>query len=435
MARIASLSANNELVRLMLLTQSRVQEAQVQVSTEQKSQDYLGIARDSERLVDLELRKSLLQRFVDTNDLADARLSATEANLAGIKNTIRTFREDLFLYEAGSLDDQGRVADVQEAAFRALKDIESFLNADVFGEFVFGGGRTDRKPVDLDLTTLTAFQAKYDGSVITYPTRRDNHIQHRLTATTGLPTNPTGAGFTTLTFAGGAGGTITAANAGAFANIPVGDTIEIAGSASNNQTFTVAANTGTVITVAATETVTAEAATAAPTIAANTRYYSGDELGRTHRSEATRNFDVNVTGIDPAFEKAIRAMGHIAQGAFGTAGGLDQVANQGRVVESLFLINSALDPPPTQGTAPFGTELTGNMEDILQDIAFDRVLMNDTISRQKELIAFIDERIIAAENIDPTEAVTRLLDQQRNLEASFQSLARIRSLSLSDFLR
>jgi flagellar hook-associated protein 3 FlgL len=435
MSRIASLSSSNELVRLLLQTQSRLQDAQIQVSTEQKSQTYLGITRDSERLIDLELRKSLLDRFIDVNDVADARLSATEANLDGIEDTIRVFREEMFLYEAGSLDDQDRIQDMQEAAFRALVDIESFLNADVFGEFVFAGGRTDRKPVDLDLTTLAAFQAKYDGSVITYPTGRDNHIQHRLTAATGLPTNPTGAGFGTVTFAGGLGGTITAATAGSFANIPVGDTITIAGSASNNLTFTVTANTGTVITVGAAETVTAEAATAAPTIAADTRYYSGDNLTRTHRTEATRDFNVNVTGIDPAFEKAIRAMGHMAQGAFGTAGGLDQVANQGRVIESLFFVNSALLPPPTQGIAPFGVEQVNNMQDVLQDVAYDRVLMNDTIARQKELISFINARISKAENIDPTEAVTRLLDQQRNLEASFQSFARIRALSLGDFLR
>ena len=49
-------------------------------------------------------------------------------------------------------------------------------------------------------------------------------------------------------------------------------------------------------------------------------------------------------------------MGHIAQGVFGTAGGLDQVANSARVTDALFLINSALDPPPTQGIAPFGIE-------------------------------------------------------------------------------
>ena len=435
MSRIASLSSSNELVRLLLQTQSRLQDAQIQVSTEQKSQTYLGITRESERLLDLELRKSLLDRFVDVNDLGDAKLSLTEANLDGIEDTIRTFREYLFLYEAGSINDEGRVKDVQEAAFRALVDIESFLNADVFGEYIFSGGRTDRKPVDLDLSTLAAFQAKYDGSVITYPTRRDNHIQHRLTAATGLPTNPTAAGFGTLTFAGGAGGTITAATAGSFANIPVGDTLTIAGSASNNLTFTVTANTGTVITVGNAETVTAEGATAAPTIAADTRYYSGDALTRTHRTESTRDFEVGVTGIDPAFEKAIRAMAHIAQGVFGTAGGLDQVANQTRVTESIYLVNSALFPPPTQGIAPFGAEQTKNMQDVLHDVGYDRVLMNDTIARQKELISFIDERIFKAENINTTEAVTRLLDQQRNLEASFQSFARIRALSLSDFLR
>ncbi|MEX2451608.1 MAG: hypothetical protein WD407_12190 [Rhodospirillales bacterium] len=433
MARISSLAANNELVRLMLQTQQRLQDTQVQVATEQRSQTYLGISRDSENLVGLETRKALLERFVETNDLGDARLSATESNLEGIEATIRTFRESLFSYEAGSLDEEGRVETIQEAAFRALVDIESFLNADVFGEFVFGGGRTDRTPVDLDLSTLAAFQAKYDGNTITYPTTRDTHLFQRLTAATGFPTDPTGTGYGTLTFGAGAGGTITAGTAGSFANIPVGAQITLAGTAANNATFTVASNDGTVITVAAGETIAAEAATAAATMITDTSYYSGDNLTKTHRSEATREFTLGVTGIDPAFEKAIRAMGHIAQGVFGTAGGLDQ--NTTRVTEALFLVNSALSPPPTQGTAPFGTEQAGNMDDILQNLAFDRVLMNDTIARQKELISFIDVRIIKSENIDQTEAVTKLLDQQRLLEASFQSLARIRALSLSDFLR
>jgi len=133
MSRISSLSSSNELVRLLLQTQSRLQDAQIQVSTEQKSQTYLGITRESERLLDLELRKSLLDRFIDINDLGEAKLSLTVINLDGIEDTVRTFREFLYLYEAGNLNDEGRVQDVQEAAFRALVDIESFLNADVFG--------------------------------------------------------------------------------------------------------------------------------------------------------------------------------------------------------------------------------------------------------------------------------------------------------------
>jgi flagellin-like hook-associated protein FlgL len=38
------------------------------------------------------------------------------------------------------------------------------------------------------------------------------------------------------------------------------------------------------------------------------------------------------------------------------------------------------------------------------------------------------------EDVDPLETYSKLLDQQNSLEASYQALARIRQLSLADFL-
>ena len=171
--------------------------------------------------------------------------------------------------------------------------------------------------------------------------------------------------------------------------------------------------------------------TAAGTIAA-VSYYKGDETIVTHRMDTNQKFDFDTTAVDPAFEKAIRAIAIIAQGVFATEGGLDQ--NKTRVTDALYLLDSALSPTTT-GTAPYGTEKIGNLRQVQVDLGFDRLLVKDTNLRHTSFIAFLESRIADTENIDPLVAITRLLDESRALEASFQALARIRELSLTNFLR
>ena len=59
----------------------------------------------------------------------------------------------------------------------------------------------------------------------------------------------------------------------------------------------------------------------------------------------------------------------------------------------------------------------------------------ETNKRHKSFIAFLNDSIGAAENVDPAEAITRMLDEQRALEASFQTFARMRRMSLVNFLK
>ena len=148
--------------------------------------------------------------------------------------------------------------------------------------------------------------------------------------------------------------------------------------------------------------------------------------------DINQTFDFDTTAVDPAFEKAMRAMAIIAQGVFGTEGGLEQ--NKTRVTDALYLLNNALSPT-TSGTPPYGTEKAGNLRQLQVDLGFDLLLVRDTNERHTKFIAFLESRISDTENVDLLEAITRLLDESRALEASFQALARIRELSLTNFLR
>ncbi|MGF1641366.1 MAG: hypothetical protein ACFCUO_10500 [Rhodospirillales bacterium] len=235
-----------------------------------------------------------------------------------------------------------------------------------------------------------------------------------------------------LTFVGGATDTVTAAVAGSLAAIAVGEAFTVSGSTGNDGTYSVLANDGTTVTIASRKLVDqgAPAAEVAGTVAAAS-YYHGDSMVLGHRVAADRAFEVDLTAIHPGFEKAIRAIAIIAQGALGSEGGLDQ--NLGRIDDAIALLNSALDrvgdSPP-----PYGPELAGTIEGIQIDIGYQQVLVHETNVRHRQFIATLQGRIAEVENVDPLEAITKLLDQARALEASYQAIARIRQLSLVDYL-
>jgi len=162
-------------------------------------------------------------------------------------------------------------------------------------------------------------------------------------------------------------------------------------------------------------------------------YYDGDEVDTKHRVSSNRSLTKELNAIDPAFEKAIRAMSIILQGEFGTEGGLDRNIN--RVDQALYLLDSAQERTVSK-TPPsgLGTELDSNIQEIQIDLGFDRVLLSNTNDVHKSLIGFYESNISNLENQDPLEAITKLLDDQRVLEASFQTFARIRELSLTNFI-
>jgi len=511
--RIADLASNTALFNTLAGTRERLQKFQTQIGTGKVSQTYEGVARTTENLIDLENRTNLLKRYSQNNALIDVRLKVTETATAGLEKTIKDFRKQLATFNIGDKYKEQSNKDIQAAAFRALQDMQTNLNEEADGRFLFSGGRSKVQPVNLNLSTLAAFQEKFDGSQVTYSTTRDQQLQnfslsqttqatpdttwltftratgvitasnsefsnvevgstitvsgttsnngtYTVSAKTGtsitvvtdmlttetagsasittVPTPDTAAStLVSSTASGGltfdqAADTITAATANSLTNISVGDVIRVTGSVSNNDKYIVTANTGTVITVKQ-QKLTDEGAVGtevAGTIS-SASYYSGDSKSTSYRVDDTRAFDFETTAIDPAFEKAIRAMAIIAQGKFRSNGGLDQ--NQSRVNDALYLLDSATTLT-TGGTPPYGPEEDSNVGQIRLDLGYNRVLMDRTKKQNESLVTFFETRTNDIENIDEAAVITKLLDDTKALEASYQSLARIRSLSLVNFL-
>lgn len=431
MTRIADIAASNAILNTVFRTQRRLHDLEQQVASGKVSQDYKGLARTSLRLVRLEGAMQEAERFKDNNQAMQLRVDMTQTTLEGMRTTLRDVRQVLLDIDSLEPPSRASIEDAQRWAFNALKDLETHLNTDIDGRYVFGGGSVTTQPVAFGLTTLEAFQDRYDGASVIYPPTREAHVQTDVD----LPPAETGG----LTMSGD--DTITAATPGAFARLKAGQTITLSGSGlGNDGAYTVVSTNGSDrITIAgalaagpATIPVTnsvVNGADAAVTIS-SADYYRGDTIPLTHRVDDDRFLNLDLTAIDPAFEKAIRALGIIAQGGYRTPGGLDQ--NTARVDDAIDLLNGALDR--TGGGAPYGAELSGNLETAAMDIGFQQRLLHDAVKEQGELISFLTANVADIENVETVEAVTKLLDQGRALEAAYQAIAKVNSLSLSNYL-
>lgn len=515
---IRDVSANQVAIRHLMRTQYELFNTQIQVSTGQKSQNYMGISSQSQRLINTENTKTLLEKYQQNNVTTNFRLDGLNTTTDTLNGSIKNFYDSLDNFRLTGGQDPDRIKEIQIAAFKGLKDIEGYLNAQLDGRHIYAGSRAATRPVSFGLTTLTDFQTRYDGIGVNYPTTREAHLSDinvsadpatsaanwltfaedaggfgRITAlsdtfsnlsvggtidVTGTAGNdgtytieaidPGGtwidvktemltteaataaatlktsatpavtmaapADFTTLAF-DRTTGTITAAAPpatpldSAVTGLTAGTTFTIAGSASNNGTYTVVSNDGINLVVEQRK-LTTQAVAEAGTIA-TASYYFGDQQDTTVRVNQTRSVDFDLTAIDPAFEKAIRAMHQIMQGVTGTEGGLDE--NIGRVDDAIYLLESSLGITPS-GTAPFGAEDTANLEDHLRTIAFNKLILDRADQGLSQTINYLATQQEGIENVDKTAAITKLMNLTQSLEAAYQSFARVSKLSLINFL-
>ena len=79
-------------------------------------------------------------------------------------------------------DDQYReMHELQTTAFATMKVLADSLNTMVNGKYLFGGGTSDKPPVDFPFKSLEEFQEYFDGNNIEYPTNAGSLLSNRVT--------------------------------------------------------------------------------------------------------------------------------------------------------------------------------------------------------------------------------------------------------------
>ena len=164
MTRIADIAQNKAVTNLILDTQSRLNDKQAQISSNQKSQDYAGIAPDSMQLVSLEASERRMEQYLTDNVYVDLRLNGALNSIDSLKHSIGDIRGLLrSLMVDGELAtgiDKDNICDVK------TQEIEDFLNTTINGRYLFSGSKTNTRPVE---TGTMSSAPQYDASFNTKP--------------------------------------------------------------------------------------------------------------------------------------------------------------------------------------------------------------------------------------------------------------------------
>jgi flagellin-like hook-associated protein FlgL len=340
--RVGTYAQRTSLVQQMTTIQSRMYEAQVQVATEKKSQNYTGISRESFRLVNLETQRTEVSYFMKSNAVAQVRLDTMNTSVEAIEERLHEVRDQMNFLNFGSLsqplneDEKLTIKEIQAYAFAAMQDMAYYLNAQADGRYVFAGGRTDEPPVNFPYGTLEQFQADYDGAQVKFPTTRAANVPD---------IKITQAQHGGLTFATNEIAPAVGSEASTEALVP-GTVIELSDADMTTTRFMVVerdAGTGALrvspdpgpnglnLTNALQGDATIKGVT----------YYQGDSLEYEHRVSDNRAIQLGVNAKDPAFEKAFRALGILAQG------GLDNDESQTLSSDDTGDLTFAAGPPGT----------------------------------------------------------------------------------------
>lgn len=316
-SRIGSFANQQLILDATLRTQSQLAETRLQAATGKKSQIFSGIAQDSSRLVNLKNEVAKADQYIENIATTEKRLTLMNLSLETIDEIAREMRS----ITVNSLN--GEAADTNnltEVATQFLEQTVELLNQRDDSRYLFAGGKTDTKPVDLANGVYTA------------------------------PVPPP---------------------------------------------FDAVVDTG---------------------------YYEGDSTTQQVRIDDGVTIQYGITADQSAFEKVIRALDNIAQTTFSVpiTPAEKQVLN-----DAITLLTEATENNGAQKT----------IGGFAADVALDLRTIDIQKDRHSEFINFATNSIADIENVDTAETLSLLNFQQVQLEASFQIVARLGQLSLSNFLR
>ena len=242
---------------------SSINQLSYQATTGNKYDSYDKYGLSSYRILSLQNEQSVVEKYLETNSISKDVLESQQKAVDDIRSAVINFRDQLREFFANDLTKMSKdpseeeliaLQNTQEAAFEAMSLMAYYLNSQVDGNYIFGGGKDGQKPVDFPYTTLEDFQAAYDGKILTYPTSYSASLSEMSSASeltngatlkqnfqtlTPKTTVRTGEATNEMRF-DSANKTLTANNVDTFKGFSAGDKIGVTGTAGNNKTLTVA---------------------------------------------------------------------------------------------------------------------------------------------------------------------------------------------------
>lgn len=144
MTRVSTFGNYQSALLDLMSAQSRAETAQKKVNTRKNATDLVGFGRGSETVSALKSSQTRIQTFIDTNKAVAARLETQNLAMDRVADAATAARQALAdAIAAGRMD---ALMGSLESLFMEAQD---GLNMKHQGKYLFGGGASDRAPVDL----------------------------------------------------------------------------------------------------------------------------------------------------------------------------------------------------------------------------------------------------------------------------------------------
>jgi len=147
-------------------------------------------------------------------------------------------------------------------------------------------------------------------------------------------------------------------------------------------------------------------------------YYTGDGTIAQAKVDSATTVQYGVTGNNPAFEKAIRALNFLAN----LPAGSPSQTNPADVAN----VNTA--------TSLIGQSITG-LQAILSNLSFTTAKLNNLQTVHTNALNLTQTSIQNIEAVDPATAITQLNQVETNLQASYSTISALSGLSLTNYLK
>jgi len=171
MNRIATFAIQQLSLSNTLETQRQLYESQIQVSSGKVAPNYLGVATESRRLVNLEGTLTATEGYNKNIDLIERRLATMEANVGAAFDLASDFRE--LLVSATSGGNASELGLNQKAA-DLIETLGGLVNVKQDDRYLFAGSRVDTLPIDLSsllaATPPLVAAAEFTGAATTSTT-------------------------------------------------------------------------------------------------------------------------------------------------------------------------------------------------------------------------------------------------------------------------
>ncbi|SDF93604.1 Flagellin FlgL [Limimonas halophila] len=415
---IGTFAAQRLQLQNTLDVQSRMEQAQIQLSSGKVSQSFDGVSQDARRLLDLERSQVANNAFQQNVKQADLRMEETANVVDDLEDIASRFQQQLV---AANTDTNVENLSIQSTAQNFREEIEGLLNTDVAGRHLFSGTAVDQQAVSLSNASLAevASGEHFNGNGESIETRATENlnVESNVTADplqrTGIQELVTAATRVAQADQNNLDGAIEAAlddlNGGqaevSTNQISLGTNVGSTTPAITNINFDITDNETN-----QTNTVTTTINSAQDTIQDVVQKLNNDsDFSQIATAKIEQNSGESQVVVQSNASNDI---------SISSNGGGNEFAAQ---------LNFAEDEQ-----RPGAIE---RLAETSADIGSRRQTLTETLNRLESDNSQNEQAIGDIENVDVTEAATEMSALQNTLQASFASTARLQNLSILNFLR